>query len=67
MKQDVFDLLLSANESKILYRNGGSNTQMQEDWQKIMDAPLITGAYVAVPIVVMQDLLRKIKEIGKNA
>jgi len=40
---------------------------MQEDWQKIMDAPLITGAYVAVPIVVMQDLLRKIKEIGKNA
>ena len=67
MKQDVFDLLLSANESKILYRNGGSNTQMQEAWQKIMDAPLITGAYVAVPLVGMPHLLSKIKANGKNA
>ena len=67
MKQDVFDLLLSANESKILYRHHGSNRQMQEDWQKIMKEVLVTSAYVAVPTGVMEDLVRKIKQVRKNA
>ena len=67
MKQDVFDLLLSAYENKILYRHHGSNRQMQEDWQKIMKEVLVTSAYVAVPTSVMEDLVRKIKQVRKNA
>ena len=67
MKQDVFDLLLSAYENKILYRHYGSSREMQEDWQKIMKEVLVTSAYVAVPTGVMEDLVRKIKQVRKNA